>query len=141
MGRPPTTISNSKMGTLWLCLSGVREQVKHNNLQIEHRRAARSRFVLLCAIAIWLILPSESILGQTDAQGVPGQSAGGQGPDSSRVSQDTQSSGAAESRPASASGPHTYGEAEKAGLNYAGTAPPRNALFLGFDAGSSYDDN
>jgi hypothetical protein len=57
------------------------------------------------------------------------------------VSQDTQSSGAAESRPASASGPHTYGEAEKAGLNYAGTAPPRNVLFLGFNAGSSYDDN
>jgi len=136
-----------------LCLSGVREQVKDRNLQIEHRPSAKSlwiqavvraaswQFVLLWAIAIWLILPSESILGQTDAQGVPGQSAGGQGPNSSRVSQDTQSSGVAESRPASASGPHTYGEAEKAGLNYAGTAPPRNALFLGFNAGSSYDDN
>lgn len=115
--------------------------MKDRNLQIDHRRAARSRFVLLCAIAIGLILPSESILGQTDAQGVPAQSAGGQGPDSTRLSQDTQSSGATESRPASASGPHTYGEAEKAGLNYAGTAPPRNVLFLGFNAGSSYDDN
>jgi hypothetical protein len=40
-----------------------------------------------------------------------------------------------------ASGPHTYGDGEKAGLNYAGTPPPRNILALGLSVGSSYDDN
>jgi AMIN domain-containing protein len=41
----------------------------------------------------------------------------------------------------SPSGPQTYGNGEKAGLNYAGTTPPRNILALGLNVGSSYDDN
>jgi len=38
-------------------------------------------------------------------------------------------------------GPQTYGNGEKAGLNYAGTASPRNVLLLGLDFGTNYDDN
>ena len=41
----------------------------------------------------------------------------------------------------SSPGPQTYGNGEKAGLAYAGTASPRNVLFLGLDFGTSYDDN
>jgi AMIN domain len=44
-------------------------------------------------------------------------------------------------RAKSTSGPHAYGDGEKAGLNYAGTSPPRNILTLGLSVGSSYDDN
>jgi AMIN domain-containing protein len=51
------------------------------------------------------------------------------------------SSNAEESRAASASGPHSYGDAEKTGLSYAGTSQPPNALLLGLNMGSSYDDN
>ena len=43
--------------------------------------------------------------------------------------------------PGSPPGPQTYGNGEKAGLNYAGTAPPRNILLLGLNMGSNYDDN
>ena len=38
-------------------------------------------------------------------------------------------------------GPQTYGTGEKAGLNYAGAASPRNVLLFGLDFGTSYDDN
>jgi hypothetical protein len=38
-------------------------------------------------------------------------------------------------------GPQTYGNGEKAGLNYAGTTSPSNSLQLGLNIGSSYDDN
>jgi hypothetical protein len=38
-------------------------------------------------------------------------------------------------------GPQTYGSGEKAGLNYAGSASPRNTLLLGFSTGTNYDDN
>jgi len=38
-------------------------------------------------------------------------------------------------------GLQTYGNGEKAGLNYAGTASPRNVLLLGLDFGTGYDDN
>jgi hypothetical protein len=51
------------------------------------------------------------------------------------------SSNAETSRAKIASGPHTYGDGEKAGPNYAGTSPTRNILALGLNAGSSYDDN
>ena len=51
------------------------------------------------------------------------------------------SSNAENSRAGSASGPHTYGDGEKAGLNYAGTSPPRNIIALGLNVGSTYDDN
>src|ERR1700687_5335771 len=47
------------------------------------------------------------------------------------------SSNSENSRAKSASGPHTYGDGEKAGLNYAGTSPPRNILVLGLQMGSS----
>ncbi len=43
--------------------------------------------------------------------------------------------------PSGPSGPQTYGNGEKTRLNYAGSAPPRNILALGFNVGSSYDDN
>jgi AMIN domain-containing protein len=51
------------------------------------------------------------------------------------------SSNAGGSRAVSPSGPHIYGDAEKSGLDYAGTSYPRNILLLGLSAGSSYDDN
>jgi hypothetical protein len=38
-------------------------------------------------------------------------------------------------------GPQTYGNGEKASLNYAGTVSPRNVLLFGLDFGTSYDDN
>jgi AMIN domain len=41
----------------------------------------------------------------------------------------------------SASGPQTYGNGEKAGLNYSGTTPLRNILMLGLNMGSEYNDN
>jgi hypothetical protein len=43
--------------------------------------------------------------------------------------------------PGSRSGPQTYGNGEKVGLNYAGTTPLRNILALGLSVGSTYDDN
>jgi hypothetical protein len=43
--------------------------------------------------------------------------------------------------PGSPSGPQTYGNGEKAGLNYAGTTSPRNILLLGLNLGSQYNDN
>jgi AMIN domain len=43
--------------------------------------------------------------------------------------------------PGSPSGPQTYGNGEKAGLNYAGTTSPRNILQLGLNLGSEYNDN
>jgi len=43
--------------------------------------------------------------------------------------------------PGSPSGPQTYGNGEKAGLNYAGTASPRNILLLGLNLGTTYDSN
>jgi len=44
-------------------------------------------------------------------------------------------------RAGNASAPHVYGDGEKAGLTYAGTSPPRNIFALGFNVGSTYDDN
>ena len=41
----------------------------------------------------------------------------------------------------SPSGPQTYGNGEKAGLNYAGTPSPRNILLLGLNLGTTYDSN
>jgi len=43
--------------------------------------------------------------------------------------------------PGSPSGPQTYGNGEKAGLNYAGTPSPHNILVLGLNMGSQYNDN
>jgi hypothetical protein len=43
--------------------------------------------------------------------------------------------------PGSPSGPQTYGTGEKAGLNYAGTAAPRNVLLVGLNMGTTYDSN
>jgi len=43
--------------------------------------------------------------------------------------------------PGSPSGPQTYGNGEKTGLNYAGTSSPRNILLLGLNLGSQYNDN
>ena len=43
--------------------------------------------------------------------------------------------------PSSPSGPQTYGNGEKAGLNYAGTASPRNILLVGLNLGTTYDTN
>jgi hypothetical protein len=43
--------------------------------------------------------------------------------------------------PGSPSGPQTYGNGEKADLNYAGTTSPHNILLLGLNTGSTYDDN
>lgn len=43
--------------------------------------------------------------------------------------------------PGSTSGPQTYGNGEKASLNYAGTPSLHNVLLIGFSAGSIYDDN
>jgi hypothetical protein len=37
--------------------------------------------------------------------------------------------------------PQAYGSGEKTGLEYAGTASPRNSLLLGLDFGSLYNDN
>jgi hypothetical protein len=121
-----------------LCLSGVKEQVKDRNLQIEHRPSAKSpsQFLLLWAIASWLIL---SIPNVAVAQGEPKQVSEGVSSTSTRP-QDTDSAGAERSRSVT-QGPPTYGKAEKAGLNYAGTPAPRNILLLGFSSGSSYDDN
>jgi len=73
------------------------------------------------------------------AQGEPRQESGGVS-STSALPQDTESSGAEQSR-AVTQGPPTYGKAEKAGLSYAGTPAPRNILSLGFSSGSSYDDN
>lgn len=126
------------MGTLWLCLSGVKEQVKDRNFQIEHLPSAKSpsQFLLLWAIATWLIL---SIPYVAVAQGEPRQESEGVSSTSARP-QDTELSGAERSR-AVTQGPPTYGKAEKTGLSYAGTPAPRNILLLGFSSGSSYDDN
>jgi AMIN domain len=43
--------------------------------------------------------------------------------------------------PSSPAGPQTYGNGEKAGLNYAGTSSPRNILLVGFNLGTNYDNN
>jgi hypothetical protein len=40
-----------------------------------------------------------------------------------------------------AQAPPAHEDAEKAGLSYAGTAPPQNVLELGLTTGSGYDDN
>ena len=121
-----------------MCLSGVKEQVKDRNLQIEHLPPVKSspQFLLLWGIATWLIL---SIPNVAVAQGEPRQESEGVSSTSTRP-QDTDSAGAERSRSVT-QGPPTYGKAEKAGLSYAGTPPPRNILLLGFSSGSSYDDN
>jgi hypothetical protein len=126
------------MGTLWLCLSGAKEQVKDRNLQIEDLPSVKSpwQFLLLWAITTWLVL---SIPNVAVAQGEPKQVSEGVSSTSTRP-QDTDSAGAERSRSVT-QGPPTYGKAEKAGLNYAGTPTPRNILLLGFSSGSSYDDN
>jgi hypothetical protein len=113
--------------------------VKDRNLQIEHLPSVKSpsQFLLLWAIATWLIL---SIPNVAVAQGEPRQESEGVSSTSVRP-QETESSGAERSRAADTQGPPTYGKAEKAGLSYAGTPPPRNILLLGFSSGSSYDDN
>ncbi|PYU23090.1 MAG: hypothetical protein DMG32_16860 [Acidobacteria bacterium] len=86
--------------------------------------------------------PVEPIPGGTVVRGAPRQIPGSERPTSTSASpQDTQSSGTGGSRAPTTPGPHTYGDAEKVGLNYAGTSPPRNVLLLGLSAGSSYDDN
>ena len=128
--------------------------MKDRSFQIEHRPAAPGtpwQLVLPWVFAACLTLSSTEALvrasdspGGSDVSAVQGatrQIPRGEGPNSSMGSpQDTQSSGAEESR-AATPGPHTYGDAEKVGLNYAGTSPPRNVLLLGFNAGSSYDDS
>src|SRR5579862_558443 len=43
--------------------------------------------------------------------------------------------------PGSPAGPQTYGNGEEETLNYAGGASPRDVLLLGFNTGSTYDDN
>jgi len=86
---------------------------------------------------------------RSDVRDVVGQVPAGVGPTQGGPSgekwtakdESSQSSNAENSRAKSASGPHTYGDGEKAELNYAGTSPPRNILALGLNAGSSYDDN
>ena len=86
---------------------------------------------------------------RSDIRGVAGQVPAGVGPTQSAPSGETStakdesslSSNAENLRAKSASGPHTHGDGEKAGLNYAGTSPPRNFLALGLNVGSSYDDN
>lgn len=112
--------------------------MKDRNLQIEHLPLVKSpsHFLLLWAIATCLIL---SVPNVAVGQGEPRQESEGVG-STSALPQETESSGAEQSR-AVTQGPPTYGKAEKAGLSYAGTPPPGNILLLGFNAGSSYDDN
>jgi hypothetical protein len=43
--------------------------------------------------------------------------------------------------PGSPLGPQTYGNGEKAGLNYAGTTSPRNIFLVGLNLGTTYDNN
>ncbi len=80
------------------------------------------------------------VVGQVPA-GVGPTQGGPSGEKWTAKDKSTQSSNAETSRAKSASGPHTYGDGEKAGLHYAGTTPPRNILALGLNVGSSYDDN
>ena len=120
--------------------------MKDGNLQSQRlapRRALRGQCALLCA---WLMLAlSAAPLRASDS---PDNSYGNtQGTASTQSGTAVQENskeipGAEEPRPsANTQGPPTYGKAEKSGLNYAGTPPPRNILLLGFNAGSSYDDN
>jgi AMIN domain-containing protein len=93
--------------------------------------------------------PEGGVAKWSDVRDVAGQVPAGVGPTQSGPSGETLrakdesslSSNSENSRAKSASGPHTYGDGEKAGLNYAGTSPPRNILALGLNVGSSYDDN
>jgi hypothetical protein len=94
-------------------------------------------------------LPERGVAKRLDVRDVPGQVPAGVGPTQSASNGETRrakdessvSSNAELSRAKSASGPHTYGDGEKAKPNYDGTSPARNILALGLHAGSSYDDN
>ena len=94
--------------------------------------------------------PGGGVPKRSDVREVSGQFPGSAGPNSLSASTgkagepegaSSLSSNSENSRAKSASGPHTYGDGEKAGLNYAGTSPPRNILVFGLQMGSSYDDN
>ena len=95
-------------------------------------------------------LPERGVAKRLDVRDAPGQvPAAGVGPtqgasygETWRAKDEGSLASSAElSRAKSASGPHAYGDSEKAKPNYAGTSPTRNILALGLNAGSSYDDN
>jgi hypothetical protein len=94
-------------------------------------------------------VPEQGVANRLDVRDVTGQAVPGVGSTQSvsygqswrPKDESSLSSNAETSRAKSASGPHTYGDGEKAGPNYAGTSPTRNILALGLNAGSSYDDN
>jgi AMIN domain-containing protein len=94
-------------------------------------------------------VPERGVAKRLDVQDVPGQVPAGVGPTRSLAYGETWrakdesslSSNAELSRAKSASGPHPYGDGEKAKLNFDGVSPTRNILALGLNAGSSYDDN
>jgi hypothetical protein len=87
-------------------------------------------------LLVELSRPADATEPDGGVRGVPGEVSAGVGP-----TQNARSGDAEDSRAKSASGPHTYGDGEKAGLNYVGTSPSRNIVALGFNVGSSYDDN
>jgi AMIN domain-containing protein len=99
---------------------------------------------------IELSRPSDgmALMESTPIRSAP-RAALGQNPSSPRPNspstspQDASSSSSSPGEPRAArpAGPHTYGDAERAGLSYAGTHSPRNILLLGLNGGSSYDDN
>jgi hypothetical protein len=94
-------------------------------------------------------LPERGAVKRLDVRHMRGQDPAGVGPTQSvsygetwRAKDESSLSSNAElSRAKSASEPHTDGDGEKAKQNYDGTSPTRNILALGFNAGSSYDDN
>lgn len=89
--------------------------------------------------------PVDSIpMGTAEAREASGQILANDDPTSRNTPSQgisSPSSNAQGERAASTSGPHSYGDAEKTGLSYAGSSPPRNVLLVGLDIGSSYDDN
>jgi hypothetical protein len=94
-------------------------------------------------------VPERVVAKRLDVRDVPGRVPAGAGPTQSvshgetwrAKGESSLSSNAELSGAKSASAPHTYGDGERAKPNYDGTAPARNILALGLNAGSSYDDN
>jgi hypothetical protein len=94
-------------------------------------------------------VPERGVAKRLDVRDVPGQVPARLGLSQSASHGETWrakdessvSSNAELSRAKSASGPHTFSDGEKGKPNYDGTSPTRNILALGFNAGSSYDDN
>jgi hypothetical protein len=160
----PKTEINPRMTTRRIAVqNGLINQVRIGEVRIGTSQGPVTRVVLDLATPVryWvskldnparmLIELSQPTEGVVFAESIP-QSTEAPGPTPARADSDSRGAlPAGRTAPSfrqegdlsagSPSGPQTYGNGEKTGLDYAGTPHPRNILALGLNVGSSYDDN